>query len=136
MQIHVLLCDHAQVASNKLFIAGAGISNVPIGSPTSIAVLIYVPWDLANKRIPYTLHLETSDGLKDLPSLEGEVAHLEVTGGIEVGRPVGAMPGIPLEVPVAINIPGLALSPGRYMWRFTIDGEQNELWTAGFTLHR
>lgn len=136
MQAHVLLCDHAQVAGNKLFISGAGISNVPIGSPTSVAVLIYVPWDQANTRIPYTLHLETSDGVKDLPSLEGPAVRMELGGQIEVGRPVGATPGIPLEVPVAINVPVLALAPGRYMWRLTIDGEHNELWTAGVNLHQ
>ena len=60
MQAHVLLCDHAQVAGNKLFISGAGISNIPVGVSTSLAVLIYVPWDQANTQIPYTLLLATS----------------------------------------------------------------------------
>ena len=135
MQAHVLLCDHAQVAGNKLFISGAGISNIPVGVSTSLAVLIYVPWDQANTQIPYTLHLETSDGVTDLPSPDGSTARIELGGQIEVGRPPGAIPGIPLEVPVAIGVPPLALNPGRYMWRLTIEGFENELWTAGFNLH-
>jgi len=43
---------------------------------------------------------------------------------MEVGRPAGVAKGSPLQLPLAINIPPLALAPGkRYVWEARIEGE-------------
>lgn len=134
MQAHVLLCDHAQVADGKLFISGAGISVIPRGIPTAIALLIHVPWDRANTQIPYTLHVENSDGSTDLVAEDDGPARIEISGQFEVGRPPGLTRGTSLDLPAAISVPPLDLSAGRYMWRLTIAGETNESWTASFNI--
>lgn len=134
MRAVVLLCDHAQVADNKLFISGAGISRVSQNAPTSLALIIYVPWDQSNTQIPYSLHLETSDGVRDLPSQSGESLRIELAGAVEVGRPAGVTPGVPLEVPLGMGVAPIPLQPGRYMWRLTIGGVTHDSWTAAFEL--
>lgn len=132
---HVLLCDHAQVAEGKLFINGAGISNVPVGVPTGVAILIYVPWDQTDREIDYLLQLETADGETELRRLDGNQGRFDISGRFEVHRPPHATHGSPLELPLAINVPPLDLVPGRYMWRLRLDGKYDEMWTAGFNLH-
>jgi hypothetical protein len=135
IRAHVLLCDYADVPpNNKLYISGAGISRVPVGFPTSLAILIYIPWDQTNTAMDYSLHLESADGSRQLHTASGEARNIEIGGQIEVGRPTGAPPGVPLEVPRAIRVPPLDLAPGRYMWRLTIAGETHDFWTASFAL--
>lgn len=135
MRAHVLLCDHTQVENNKLFISGAGISWTSPGSPLSIAILIYVPWDRTNQRIPYRIELETSDGVAvELPAPDGGQIRLAIASEFEVGRPPGALKGAPLEVPLAINVGPLPLEPGRYVWRLHIGDQTSDDWTAAFTV--
>lgn len=133
MRAHVLLCDHAQVENNKLFISGAGISRLSMGAPMSLAVLIYVPWDLTNQRISARIDLEDADGRQVfLPTDDGNSTPLVVEHSFEVGRPVGVPAGADLEVPFALNAGPLRLHPGRYQWRLTINGEVSYNWTASF----
>lgn len=136
MRTHVLLCDHAQIENNKLFISGAGISNIGPGSTTALAILIYIPWTETNRPVPYTVTLETEDGRTDLPSLleDKPFVQIEMRGHVEVGRPSGAVVGAPLEAPIAIGIAPLPVQPGRYVWRLAIDNETHPDWTATFTI--
>lgn len=137
IRVQVLLCDHAQVEAGKLFILGAGIATVGCGAPTSIAVLVYVPWDLTNSEIPYRLQLETEDGQTHLPLVDGQSVDVEVTGTLGVGRSEGALIGAPIQVPIAFSFgPFQELAAGRYVWRLSLADETDEDWTAAFNLIR
>ena len=103
------------------------------GAPTSIGVLVYVPWDLTNSEIPYRLQLETQDGQTELPLIDGQTVKVEVAGALTVGRPVGALEGAPIQVPIG---PFQDLSAGRYVWRLSLSEETDEDWTAAFNLIR
>ena len=57
-----------------------------------------------------------------------------IEGAFEVGRPPGIKPGVPIDVPLAINVGALPLAPGgRYEWRLSIDGESHEDWRLAFS---
>lgn len=134
-RVTLLLCDYAAVADGKLYLSGAGWSVTGPGPVTSaIALLIQVPWHRANDRIQFSLRLLREDGQPvTQPGPLGDVP-IEVTGEFEVGRPAGLKPGTPLDVPLAINIPPLALTPGsRYSWELSIDGATREDWHLSFT---
>ncbi|MGN6331505.1 MAG: DUF6941 family protein [Motilibacteraceae bacterium] len=123
MRATTILCDFAQVAEGKLFVSGGGWNQKgPDPAPAGIGMLLYVPWDRANQRISFLLQLRTGDG--QVVQLPGPVAMQEVAigGEFEVGRPVGLLRGEELVVPLAIALPPLPLTPGRYEWRLSIDG--------------
>lgn len=139
MRATLILSDHAQVAEGKLFISGAGWNEVTSPtSPMSVAVVIAVPWNDANRKIDVSLVLNTEDGgIAVQPGpIGGTDSPVQVNGAIEVGRPVGATPGSDLDVPLAFNIPPMNLEPGRYVWRLSIDGESQPDWRLPFTVRR
>ena len=136
MRANILLCDHAQVADGKLFIHGAGISQVGAASPTALGILLYVPWNDTNREISYELTLLTQDGYSTLWTLDGESAEIRIGGTFEVGRPPGVRPGTPLEVCLAHNFaPFQGLQRGRYQWQLTIDSVNNSDWNVAFDLN-
>lgn len=130
-----MLCDHAQVAEGKFFISGGGWSITgPQPSPSAVAILIAVPWDRANSKVSFSLRLMQQDGQPVMqPGPVGPVA-VEIAGDFEVGRPPGIQPGTPLDVPLAVNIPALALPPDqRFSWELAIDGHTSEDWHLAFS---
>lgn len=133
-RVTMMLCDHAQVAGGKLFISGGGwsVATTPT-PPSSIAVLLQVPWTEANRKIDFALRLVGSDGETVVqPNAERNLAPVEFVGGFEVGRPPGLPAGSALDTPFAINIPPLLLQPGRYVWELKISGDTNEDWQLAF----
>jgi hypothetical protein len=57
-----------------------------------------------------------------------------IEGEFEAGRPPGLKAGTPLEVPIAINLPGPPVpAGGRFEWRLTIDGEGDADWRLPFS---
>ena len=131
----MMLCDHAQVAGGKLYISGGGWGVTgSTTDPMAVAVLISVPWDRTNSKVQLVLALVDADGnpvvqrgpLGDVP--------VRVEGQFEVGRPPGVKPGTPIDVPLAMNVQPLTLSPdSRYTWTLTLNGEQHEDWTLAFS---
>jgi len=122
----LLLCDHVQEVAGKLYVLGGGWS-IYRGSPVTmgLAVKISVPWDAANIPHEFTARLVTEDGLDPaLPQVEGGMspARIEFSGRFESGRPAGLAPGSELDAPIAVNIGGIPLEPGRYEWQVSIDG--------------
>jgi hypothetical protein len=80
-----------------------------------------------------TLSLLTADGHHAVtaPTPFGEQP-LKVEATFEVGRPAGLPEGSEVEHNFAISLGGLPLAPGRYEWRLTIDGVENDAWSASF----
>jgi uncharacterized protein DUF6941 len=131
----MLLADYAQVADGKLTIVGGGWSVTgPMPVPFAIAVLFEVPWDRANVKHRFRLDLVDADGhVVFAPTEEGEEP-VVIEGEFEAGRPPGMKPGTPLDVPIAINLPGPPVQPGgRFEWRLTVNGEGDTDWRLPFS---
>lgn len=132
MRADVLLCDHAEVAEGKLFINGAGWTTVPAaGSPTSLAIIVHVPWTETNRKRKLTVALlDTDEVPATQPTPVGE-APVRFEADFEVGRPAGTLPGNEIPVPIAINFQPLPLKAGgSYYWRVTVD--ESEVGRASF----
>jgi Family of unknown function (DUF6941) len=142
MKVTMLLADYVQVSDGKLTVIGGGWSLTgPDPAPFGIAILVHVPWDLANRRHTLRLELVDADGTAVMmPSQdggEGDEAPIVFLDDVEfeVGRPAGIKPGTPLEVPLAVNSGPLPLEPGgRYEWRLSINGEGDEDWRLAFSV--
>jgi len=128
-----MLCDHAQVSGNKLFISGANIDRMqlPAGSPSpyvanfAAAGLVRVPWTATNVEHTLSFHMLTEDGTAPrLP--EGTAVPTDGIGGemhFNVGRPPQLAGGDDQMVPFAFNFQGLPLvEAGRYVIVFELDG--------------
>jgi hypothetical protein len=136
MDLDVMLCDHAQVAGDKLFISGANIDRMqlPAGSQPPYIVnfaaagLIRVPWTATNNEHGLAFNLVTEDG--QVPTLaEGIEPGPGGIGGemrFNVGRPPQLTSGEEQMVPFAFNFQGLPLgAAGRYVVQFSIDGTES-----------
>ena len=122
LEVTMLLCDSAQVSGGKLYILGGGWNICGAGLPSmAVAVLIEVPWDMANRSFEWKLQLFNEDG--DPIKLGGEDKEIMFGGKFEVGRPPGLKKGQMLNVPLAMNAAGILLQESRgYYWTFDIDG--------------
>jgi hypothetical protein len=135
VKVTMLLADYAQVADGKLTIVGGGWSVAgPMPVPFAIAMLFEVPWDRANVKPRFRLDLVDADGhVVFAPTEEGEEP-VVIEGEFEAGRPPGMKPGTPLDVPIAINLPGPPVQPGgRFEWRLTVNGEGDTDWRLPFS---
>lgn len=132
MDIDVLLCDHAQVAGDKLFISGGNIDRMtfPAGTPApyvahfAVAGVVHVPWTATNAEHALDVEIVTQDGQAPLLG-EGERPEGPVGGGFvfNVGRPPHLLDGENQMVPFAFGFAGLPLAqPGRYVVRLSLDG--------------
>ncbi len=119
----MLLCDAAQTAEGKLYMLGGGwtMSSVAPGQPVpmALAVMISIPWSLANHRFRVHVRLMTDEGAP----VDVGGGPIEAQTGLEVGRPPGLDPGTSLMAPLAINVGALLIPPGRYVWQLEIDGD-------------
>ncbi len=117
----MLLCDASEAVNGKLYILGAGwtqiaFPNVPFS--VSLAVLVEVPWTAANERHDLLLHLLTDDG-QTVTIQDNEV---EAGGEFEVGRPTGMKAGSAINTPLSFRFDGIALAAGGYVFELSIDG--------------
>ncbi len=124
----LILCDAAQTdaLTGKLHMLGAGWTTV--GTPTpphAVALMVQVPWDRANEKLPIRLELLSADGHPVLiPGPTGSLPVLQ-EAELEVGRPPGVARGSALSASFALNIGPLPLSLGRYEWRARVDQDEN-----------
>ncbi len=130
----MMLCDHAQVAGGKLFIAGGGWNTTDTPTaPSAIALIIAVPWDRTNSVIQISLELVDQDGRPVSQPGPLGMAPVRVEGQFEVGRPAGVKPGTSIDVPLSFAVQSMALNPDtRYTWELTLDGERDSDWTLSF----
>jgi hypothetical protein len=124
----VLLADFAQVADAKLYLLGAGLTAIgPQSQPVAVAILLQIPWDRANISHSWLLELLDEDGAP-MPDAHNP---LSVGGNVETGRPVGARPGTPLQVPIVVNFTALPVQTGgTYLFRLSIDSATAPGWTV------
>jgi hypothetical protein len=123
----MLLCDAAQVVGGKLYMLGGGWTRVnapnrPINM--SLAVIVHVPWSLANERMSIEVGLRDDDGD---PVVIGDRA-ISSTGAIEVGRAAGLKAGERINVPMAMNFNNIQLAPGGYVWECLIEDRSVARW--------
>jgi hypothetical protein len=135
VKVTMLLADYAQVADGKLTIVGGGWSVTgPMPVPFAIAVLFEVPWDRANVKHRFRLDLVDADGHVVFAATDEGEEPVVIEGEFEAGRPPGMKPGTPLDVPIAINLPGPPVEPGgRFEWRLTVNGEGDTDWRLPFS---
>jgi hypothetical protein len=124
----VMVADAAQVVDHKLYILGGGLTAIgPHPQPLSVAVLLRIPWDRAN--IVHAWRLEVLD--EDGAPVPGPEHPLSVGGNVETGRPLGARPGSPLQVPMVVNFTSLPVPAGSTaLLRLSIDGATHPDWTV------
>jgi hypothetical protein len=122
LQVQLILCDAAQADpyTGKVHMLGAGWSVTSTPTAHAVAVLIKIPWDRSNERLPIKLSLLDEDGHPiELPT-PGGPTRVENAGTIEAGRPAGVAAGSLLDASFALNVPPLPLTPGRYQWRLEL----------------
>ena len=131
VKVTMLLCDAAEAVGGKLYILGGGWSMAsPASARSAIAIYIQVPWDQTNYSHHFRLELLDADAQ---PVLTPEGQPVFVEGNFEVGRPAGLKPGVPIDVPLALNVGQMQLPPdNRFEWRLTLDGESNDAWRLPF----
>lgn len=134
-RVTMMLCDHAQVASGKLFISGGGWTITPTPTlPSAVALLLHVPWGEANRKLTFALRLVDADGnVVVQPGSSGAPTPVMAQGDVEVGRPAGLIHGTALVVPLAMNFPPLLLQPNqRYVWELRINDRTEPDWHVAF----
>jgi hypothetical protein len=119
-----LLCDSAQSVGGKLYLLGAGwsqITRVPGGvSNIALAIKLSIPWDLANQRLAIEARLLTEDG----NLVEGPAGPVKAGGELEVARGLGMRQGVPLDANVVMDFGGLDLEAGGYVFELKVAGKQ------------
>ncbi len=133
----MLLADSAQAdVSGKAHALGLGwnIASTPT-PPMALLLLIEVGWNEANERHRISAELHDEDGSPVLVPGDGGVhVPIRFEGDYEVGRPPGSVPGMPLGIPIVINVgPGIPLQSGkRYRWHVENSGEPGADLSVGF----
>jgi hypothetical protein len=132
----LILCTSAVAdqVHGTLHMLGAGwsVTTSPT-TPQAIALLIKVPWDRANQKLPVRVELLDADGQAVFLSGPAGPQAVLTTAEIEVGRPPGIAHGSDLDASLALNFPQLPLAPGRYQWRADIAGD---IQTESFTVRQ
>jgi hypothetical protein len=130
VEFKLILASAAQsdAANGTLHLLGAGWSVTPTPTaPQAVALLIKVPWDRANEKLPLTLELLNADGHPVEVAGPAGVQRVRADAEIEVGRPPGLAHGAHLDASFSLNISPMPLPPGRYQWRATVaDTEHSE----------
>lgn len=134
MKVTILLADSAQALNGKLYILGGGWSVVPPGpTPMALAVKVEVPWNEANKKQTVKLELVDSDRNPFMVATPMGDQPFHIEAKLEVGRPPGAKPGVPLDVPLAFNFLLNLPADKRFEWICSINGHTDDNWKVAFT---
>jgi hypothetical protein len=136
MRAILLLADAAQVSPDqKIHALGLGWSftGPQFAGPMALVAIIEVGWNEANRRHPWRIELQDSDGQPALIPPENQP--IVIDGAVEVGRPPGHPEGTPLLVPLSIGFGPIPLPPGRrYVFVMSIDGQTHPDWQVAFNM--
>jgi hypothetical protein len=130
----MLLAEAAQVADGKLYILGAGWSQLGAGpSQMAVAVLLEFTAAEAGGQHHFELFLTDSDHQPVFTESATGSQPVEVRGDAAVSLPPDYDRRLPVPWPIAVNVPGLSLVPGRgYQWNLVVDGETQPEWVLPF----
>jgi hypothetical protein len=134
MELTGILCNHAEVQNNLLYVSGGGIDRVgvpgnipgPWNINLAIGMNISVPWTETNKEHVVTVDLVDFDSHPVLiPSGVETVSPLRVEMKFNVGRPPTLEVGESQSISLAINLPALPISEiGNYSFILNVDGSE------------
>jgi hypothetical protein len=134
MELAALLCNHAEVQNNRLYVMGGGIDQtvVPAGHPgpwsvsMSLALSIEVAWIETNEE--HAVHIALLDAGGDpveVPTSPTDRKPFGVDLRFNVGRPPHLEEGASQVVALAVNVPALPFEKlGSYSFSFSIDGDE------------
>lgn len=141
IRVDLVLADYAHVdtALGKVSLIGGGwstlVNNGQFVGPIAVVIFLEVPWDQTNIAHEWALRLLGADGQPVVVQSPAGPQEVHVAGQFEAGRPTGTPRGTPIGLqPMAANFQGLPLEPGRYEFRFFIDGETHEGWYRAFSV--
>src|SRR5438045_5628836 len=100
VEVQLIMCDAAVAdpAGGKVHMLGAGWSMMPSPTaPHAVALLLKIPWDRANQKLPMVLELRDADGKPVELDTQAGVARIVTKADIEVGRPPGVAAGSMLD---------------------------------------
>jgi hypothetical protein len=131
MELAALLCNHAEVQNNRLYILGGGVDQtvVPAGrrGPWSVSLAIglsiEVPWIETNK--DHVIHIALVDAHGkpvevQMNSTESQPFGVDLR--FNLGRPMHLEKGESQNVALAVNVPALPFEElGSYTFVFSID---------------
>jgi hypothetical protein len=135
INVTMVLADHAQVADQKLFIAGGGWTDMNGAAPFALAMLIEVPIEQTGTQHTFAVDLIDSQGQPALmPTPQGMMpVHNEMT--MQVERPDDAPTTSSFVNPFVIKFGPMPVAPANYEWRLQVDGEARENWRLPFRVH-
>jgi putative cofactor-binding repeat protein len=130
MEIDVVLCNHAETAENRLYVAGGGINlyfvppSVPHVITVGLGCVIHVPYLATNANHHLRVALIDQDAEPVAPwSPKVDLPAVESQQSFNIGRPPIIEVGDEQTVAMALNFPNLPLrSTGLYEFEVTIDG--------------
>jgi hypothetical protein len=124
----MVLADAVQTAEDKLWMLGAGWSQIQANTPApqGLGIIVHVPFDMTNRPINIEVFLLDADG--EQVQAGEPPAPIGAAAEFEIGRPPGMKPGERSNVPLALRFNGLAHAPGGYVWECKIDGEPVANW--------
>jgi hypothetical protein len=131
----MMLADSAQVAEGKIYMLGGGWSLTGPGpTPSAVVIKLEIDRHETGRSHYWELFLEDSDGQPVMTeSLEG-LQPIEVRGEFTVGNPEDLLEGVPVDLPIAINVPPLPLDPAsRFTWRLVVNGDTPDGGTVSFS---
>jgi len=136
VKVTMLLCEAAQIADQKLYILGGGISIMgPDPVPSAVAIKIDVAWHETDVAHHLELFLEDADGRPVMIETPEGTQPVEGRAEFHVTRPDAVPEGTSADMMMTFPLPPLPLAPGaRYIWRLTIDGDTHEDWALSFTV--
>jgi hypothetical protein len=132
MKAVALLCDHAQVSGNKLFISGAGINLIRVANPEpplavnfALAIMVTVPWTATNQPHKMTVELIGDQGAGSSERVPLTPDDGVIVAEFNAGRSPVMKPGEDTLLPLALPMPGLPLpQPGSYFFTVKLDGTE------------
>jgi hypothetical protein len=132
MEVDAILCNHAEAAENKLYLAGGGIDLAfVVPQPPHVVVLglgvvIHVPYQSTNEAHTLTIKMLDEDGDPVVPFVpEGmpPMPPVEFNIPFNVGRPTLITAGDDQALTVAANFVGVPLGKlGKYEFVIEIEG--------------
>jgi hypothetical protein len=132
MRVDAVLCNHAEVQNNLLYISGGGVEAVqvppghpgPYGVTVGLGLVVTVPWSGTHQQHTVEIDMLSEDGQPVMvPTSPEEAEPLHMQFQFTVGRPPDVPSGDEQHICLAANLPGLPVpSLGTYVFRLTVDG--------------